>query len=128
MKPESAAFLDKARDLLERASALLAQQFTDEAGRNAYFAGFHAAQAFIFEKTDRSPKTHSGVQAEFARLAKREPVIDDKLRAFLGRVYNLKALADYETGAGSKISAVQAADAIEAGRNFIATLEKLIDR
>ncbi|MGA8158113.1 MAG: HEPN domain-containing protein, partial [Rhodoplanes sp.] len=78
MKPESAAFLDKARDLLERASALLAQQFTDEAGRNAYFAGFHAAQAFIFEKTDRSPKTHSGVQAEFARLAKREPLIDDK--------------------------------------------------
>ena len=73
-------------------------------------------------------KTHSGVQAEFARLAKREPVIDDKLRAFLGRVYNLKALADYETGAGSKISAVQAADAIEAGRSFIATLEKLIDR
>jgi hypothetical protein len=55
-------------------------------------------------------------------------VIDDKLRAFLGRVYNLKVLADYETGAGSKISAVQAADAIEAGRSFIATLEKLIDR
>ena len=54
MKPESAAYLDKARDLLERAPALLAQQFTDEAGRAAYFAGFHAAQAFIFEKTHRS--------------------------------------------------------------------------
>jgi uncharacterized protein (UPF0332 family) len=84
MKPESAAYLDKARDLLERAPALLAQQFTDEAGRAAYFAGFHAAQAFIFEKTHRSLKTHSGVQAEFARLAKSEPSIDEGCALFSG--------------------------------------------
>jgi uncharacterized protein (UPF0332 family) len=57
-----------------------------------------------------------------------KPSIDNRLRAFLGRAYNLKALADYETGTASKISFAQATEAIEAGRNFVATLEKLIGR
>jgi hypothetical protein len=42
------------------------------------------------------------------------------LRAFLGRAYSLKALVDYETGAGSKVSHFQAVEAIEAGRSFVA--------
>jgi uncharacterized protein (UPF0332 family) len=83
---------------LERAPKLLAQGFTDEVGRAPYLAGFHAAQVFQFEKLGRSPKTHSGVQSQFAKLAKAEPSMDLELRAFLGRAYNLKAIADYETG------------------------------
>jgi uncharacterized protein (UPF0332 family) len=102
MKPETAAFFAKAKDLLDRAPALLAQDFTDDAGRAAHLAGFHAAQALLFENPGRTPKTHSGVQSEFARLVKNEPTIDQAVRAFLGRTYNLKAIADYETGPGSK--------------------------
>jgi hypothetical protein len=30
--------------------------------------------------------------------------VDTELRAFLGRAYNLKAIADYETGPGSVIT------------------------
>jgi uncharacterized protein (UPF0332 family) len=96
VKPETSAFLEKAKELLDRASALLAQSFTDDAGRSAYLAGFHAAQALIFEMQGRSPKSHSGVQSQFAMLVRNEPVIDRDLRAFLGRTYNLKAIADYE--------------------------------
>ena len=70
MKPETAAFFAKARELLDRAPALLAQAFTDDAGRAAYLAGFHAAQALLFEKLGRTPETHSGVQSEFARQGK----------------------------------------------------------
>ncbi|MBU6298985.1 MAG: HEPN domain-containing protein [Alphaproteobacteria bacterium] len=66
MKPETAAFLAKAEEILERAKALQAQNFTDEAGRAAYLAGFHAAQAILFERHGRTPKTHSGVQTKFA--------------------------------------------------------------
>ena len=40
-----------------------------------------------------------GVQRELARLTKDEPGFDIELRAFLGRAYNLKAIADYETDA-----------------------------
>lgn len=112
MKSETAAYLDKGRALLDRASALLARGFVDDAGRAVYLAGFHAAQAFIFEAVGRSPKTHGGVRAEFSRLTKDEPAIDLESRAFLGRAYNLKAIADYETGPGAKVTPAQAAEAI----------------
>jgi uncharacterized protein (UPF0332 family) len=126
MKPQTIAFLAKGSDLLERAPALLAQNFTDEAGRAAYLAGFHTVQAFLFEKIGRSPKTHNGVQTEFARLTKDEPAVDREARAFLSKTYNLKAIADYETGPGSQVTHEQAAEAIEAAKVFVRTVAALI--
>lgn len=64
------------------------------AGRTAYLAGFHAAQAFIFETVGRIYKTHSGVRSEFSRLVKDDPRVDAHQRAFLGMAYNLKEIAD----------------------------------
>jgi hypothetical protein len=46
VKPQTAAFLDKGRELLERADTMLAVGLNEDAGRTAYLAGFHAAQAF----------------------------------------------------------------------------------
>lgn len=126
MKPETAAFLDKCEDFLDRAPALLTAGFTDDSGRAAYHAGFHAAQARIFEKQGRSPKTHSGVQAAFALLVKDEPSIDRDIRGFLGRTCNLKAIADYETGPGAKVMTAQATEAIAAVRRFVAAIVALI--
>jgi len=80
----------------------------------------------IFEKQGRSPKSHSDVQSEFALLVRDEPVIDRDLRAFLGRAYNLKAIADYETGPGAKVSTTQATEAIAAARGFVAAIVGLI--
>jgi hypothetical protein len=40
--------------------------------------------------------------------------------------YNLKALADYDTGEATAISAKQAAAAIEAGRRFVSHFAALI--
>jgi len=123
LKPETAEFLSKSRELLERAPALLAHGFAEEAGRAAYLAGFHAAQAFIFEKAGRSPRTLSGVHSEFARLSKLETSIDAALRTFLGRAFNLKTIADYGTGPASKINYDRAAGAIEAAQRFLAAIE-----
>jgi uncharacterized protein (UPF0332 family) len=126
VKSQTVAFLAKGSELLERAPALLAQNFTDEAARAAYLAGFHAAQAFVFEATGRSPKTHNGIQTEFARLTKDNPAIDREIRAFLSKTYNLKAIADYETGPDSKVSHKQAAEAIEAAKLFVSKVTALI--
>jgi hypothetical protein len=41
VKPEAAAFLDKAREFLEKAEDMLADDWPDEAGRAAYLAGLH---------------------------------------------------------------------------------------
>ncbi|PPQ36468.1 hypothetical protein [Rhodopila globiformis] len=56
MKPETASYLDKAHTLLAEAEAILGIHLHEAAGRTV----FHAAQALIFEKTGRTPKTHSG--------------------------------------------------------------------
>lgn len=36
-------------------------------------------------------------------LTRGDARIDDEVRGFLGRAYNLKAVADYETGPGSVV-------------------------
>src|SRR5271156_6375588 len=48
VKEQTGAFLEKSRDLLERADTMMGVGLTDDAGRAAYLAGLHAAQAFIF--------------------------------------------------------------------------------
>ncbi len=128
MKPQTDAFLEKARELLGQAETMLDVGLNEAAGRTAYLAGFHAAQALIFETHDRTFKTHSSVQGEFARLVKDDPRFDVDLRAFLGRAYNLKAIADYETGAGSRVSHEHAAEAIAGAVRFVETLSALLSK
>jgi uncharacterized protein (UPF0332 family) len=89
-------------------------------------AGFHAAQALIFETSGRIYKTHSGVQSEFSRLVKDDARVDDQIRTFLGRTYNLKAIADYHTGPGSHISTESAREAIDTARRFVECVTILI--
>ena len=98
----------------------------DAAGRTAYLAGFHAAQAFIFERAGKVFKTHHGVQTEFLRLTKDDPRLDGEMRLFLSRTYNLKAIADYETGPGSDVSAERAAAAVEEGKRFVTHFAALV--
>ncbi len=127
MKPQAAAFLEKARAFLDKAQSLLdAHHWPDEAGRAAYLAGLHAAQALIFENTGKVIKRHSGVQREFARLVKDEPRFDVQLRAFLPRTYNLKAIADYVTGPGSQVSEESAREAIQTACRFVECITTLI--
>ncbi len=118
MKPESSRYLGKAREFLLKALDVI-QHWPDEAGRAAYLAAFHAAQALIFEKSGTVAKTHSGVRGQFGQLVKDDPQCGTEIRSFLGRAYNLKAIADYETGPGSEISPERAAWAIETADLFV---------
>jgi len=67
MRPEASAFLQKANQCLAKADGMLGN-WPDEAGRVAYLAGLHAAQALIVERTGSLIKSHKGVQRELARL------------------------------------------------------------
>ena len=101
MTPESQRYLEKAGQCLSNAHANLGIGLGNDAGRNAYLAAFHAAQALIFERAGKIAKTHRGVQSEFTRLAKDQPGLDKDFPVFLTQAYNLKAVADYETGPDS---------------------------
>lgn len=82
MTPEARRFLEKAHTLLVQTETMLRVGLNDVAGRTAYLAGFHAARAFIFERTGKVVKTHNGVQTEFLRLTKDDPAIEVRLRIF----------------------------------------------
>ena len=99
-----------------------------DAGRAAYLAAFHAAQAFIFEGTGKIAKIHRGLHSEFARLAKDDPRIDKSFPVFLTQAYNLKAVADYEMGPGAVIPPERAEAAAETAGRFIDWIPELIGR
>ena len=125
MTPETGYFLAKARRLLDEAEGILTMRYNEAAGRTAYLAGFHAAQALISDRTGRAVKTHGGVRTEFHRLIRGDSRFDGTLRDFLGSTYNLKAIADYETGPGSDVSPKRAEQAIAEAKLFVVTVAAL---
>lgn len=80
MTPEVGEHLDKARECLTRAKIILGAGVGEDAGRDAYLAAFHAAQALILVRFGKVVKTHRGVHRQFSRLAKNEA----ELREFPG--------------------------------------------
>jgi uncharacterized protein (UPF0332 family) len=126
MTPEALAHLEKARQLLRRARIILGTGITEDAGRDAYLAAFHGAQALIAERTGRESKTHRGTHARFARLTKDEPRIDAELRRFPPQAYDLKAISDYETGSAALVPLGEAAAALETAERFIERIAELL--
>lgn len=72
-------------------------------------AAYHAALAFIAARTGKSPKTHSGVRSEFARLAREEPRVSREQVSLLGWSYELKNVADYEQEATVSVAEAERA-------------------
>jgi uncharacterized protein (UPF0332 family) len=125
-QPETAAYLAKARQSLKEARIVAANKLSEAAGRAAYLAAFHAAQALIFERTGKTAKSHNGVRSEFARLAKDDPIIDPTFPTFLARAYNLKATADYAIGDTGGVSLSEAQQAIESAEQLVDCVERTL--
>ena len=125
MTPESRELIDKARDCLARARTILAAGIGEDAGRDAYLAGLHTAQAVIRVRTGRTAKTHRGVHRMLSQLARREPQLAD-LAIFLSEAYSLKAVADYELGPGASIPLDRASTAIDRAAQLIEDIAGLL--
>jgi uncharacterized protein (UPF0332 family) len=123
--PEAGRFLEKARQCL--ADAVVYQPLVPRiAGREAYLAAFHAAEALVYERTGKIAKTHRGLRAQFARIVKDEPSVDKPISEFLGRAYELKSLADYGTGSEAAISFKTANSAVETATRFVDCIASLL--
>jgi uncharacterized protein (UPF0332 family) len=120
--PEAGLFLDKARQALAIADYMVGE-WPAEAGRSAYLAAFHAAQALIAERTGRAVKTHKGVNASFQRLTMGDNRVDLDLRSFLSRGYDLKVSADYGTGPDAVVSEGAAREAMAMAKRFVGYCE-----
>jgi uncharacterized protein (UPF0332 family) len=127
VKPEAAQYLDKARQALKEARAVARIELAEAAGRAAYLAAFHAAQALIFERSGKVPKTHRGVHVQFSRIAKDEPKLGIELPRFLSRSYDFKAVADYEIGPDATVPLTEAISATEAASNFVDRIAEVLE-
>jgi uncharacterized protein (UPF0332 family) len=101
--------------------------YNDEAGRAAYLAALHAAQALIVERTGQAANSHGGVNSQFNLLTRGDARVDVELRRFLPRAYDLKAVADYEAGPGSMVPLERVAAAIATARRFVDLIAELLD-
>ena len=123
MKAEAAAFLDKARECLAKAEDMLARR-----GRPHVLHGGLPRGAGSPARDDRPSVQAACERARgIRRHVKDDPRFDAQLRAFLGRSYGLKAMADYETGPDSKVSPELAHQAVETAKRFAAETEKLLN-
>jgi len=125
LTPEADAQLEVARGDLSDAKKLADLAFVKVAARCAYYAAFHAAEAYIFERTNKAAKTHSGVRAELARLLRDTPGSRDRLPAFLARSYRLKEISDYGRP-GEKVSEAEMRAAIEGAERFVEEVAQLL--
>ncbi len=126
MTPEAANYLDKARNDLEDARKIAMIGLARVAARCAYYAAFHASEAFIVENTGKIAKTHSGVRAEFARLAKETPEIDKSFPKFLAKSYLYKEISDYGVGPDADVTMADGTDAITNATRFVDAMTALL--
>ena len=126
MTPEARDYLEKATEHLSEAQKIAGIGLAKAAARSAYYAAFHAAQAYIVERTGKIAKTHSGVRSEFARLAKDTAAIEKALPAFLAQAYLYKEIADYGTGRGTNLTLEEANRAIAEATRFIGCVTALL--
>ena len=120
------AYIKKARQSLDEARAVADIKLFEAAGRAAYLAAYHAAQALILARTDKVAKTHSGVRSKFSRIAKDDLRIERKLASFLAQAYNLNVVADYAVGADVRVSDLEAAEAIEGATSFVEAVQRIL--
>ena len=127
MKAETADYLAKARATLADAQKIAALPLPHVAAREAYFAVFHAAEAYIFEQSGKVAKRRRGVRSEFARLARTEPRIGRDLVTFLGAAYQFKTRADYAIGStATPITDAEATIGIATTARFIDTITQVL--
>lgn len=126
MKPEAADYLEKARESLDEAIKIYGIGLAAVAARSAYYAAFHAAEAFIISHTGKIAKSHSGVRTEFSRLTKGDPRIDGSFTTFLAQAYKYKEIGDYSVGKSAIITMPNADEAIKTAGQLIERISGLL--
>jgi uncharacterized protein (UPF0332 family) len=126
LKPETEKFLDIAHNMLGRGLRMLEADLIEDAGRAAYLTAFHAAQALIHERENRTLKTHRGVQSEFSKLIRDDLSIPADLRGFVSRAYAFKTIADYDPLTSVLPTQEDARIAIDTAGRFVEEILRLI--
>jgi uncharacterized protein (UPF0332 family) len=127
MTPEAANYLAKAREDLNDALQIVTLGLAKVAARSAYYTAFHAADAFVVERTSKTPKTHRGVRSEFGRLMKDHPANTKFMTTVLAQGYRYKEIGDYGTDPDEVVTMQDAEAAIASAIQFLEWVEAALN-
>jgi len=119
--------LNLAQVNLDEAEKILGVNLPSVAARSAYYAAYHAAEAYIIAKTGKCSGGHDKARSQFGLLVKDDPRFDLAVKKFLGTAYKYKDIGDY--GLLEKrieITIPLAREAINSATRFVATVESCI--
>ena len=125
MTPIARELLTRAERDLRNARAIASIAIPDVAAREAYLAVFHAAKALVFERTGKTPKTHSGVRQAFGQVVVDEG-LDQDLGRFLARAYEYKTIADYDLT--RRIAAEDVEPILERAEQAVLLITQILER
>jgi uncharacterized protein (UPF0332 family) len=115
--------LAKARRLLAAATHLAAGGFHEDAVSRAYYVIFHAGCALL-ASVGRTVRTHDGLRATVGEHFVRTGKLDARFGRILARAAADRGDADYNSAAVFR--AVDARDALDGARDFLAAVESLL--
>jgi uncharacterized protein len=124
MKPETKTLLDSANQSIATAKSMRTAGFAKPAAREAYQAVLRAARAFIFERRNSAPKTHSGTVTLFSELAIKPGHVNEAVGAALQRGVEVRLDIDYEPV--PKTTDQQAAEYVDRAERFVSSIKALI--
>lgn len=126
MRAETTDFLAKARTCLAAAKTIAAVLLPEVAAKEGYLAAYHAAHAFVFERTGKPVKPHRGLRTAYSQTAREEPRLDPVFARLLSRAYKFKEVADYGVGPVVEITMADAEAVIDYAERFIEAVSNLL--
>jgi uncharacterized protein (UPF0332 family) len=121
MKPNIQALINKAKDSLGAAKALLMDGYNDFAASRAYYAMFYIAEAMLLQ-VGLSYSKHSAVISAFGREYTKTGKIDPKFHRWLIDAQDFRNIGDY--GIDTHISEADASAVCDWAGEFIDQAEE----
>lgn len=125
MTDEQKELLLKAKQSLEAAKLLLANNYPDYATSRAYYAMFYIAEAFL-ESEGLSFSKHSAVIAAFGREFAKSQRVSPEFHRFLIEAQELRTAGDY--GQLNAVTNDQAIEQIDRAEQFLEMAIQAIDK
>jgi uncharacterized protein (UPF0332 family) len=116
--------LEKAARSIDAAETLLGVGHLDFAASRAYYACFYIAQALLASR-NLEFSSHGQVLAQYGRYFSKTRALDPTYHTLLANAFDLRHIADYQTGALITLEVVS--EMLAGGRRFLTAARNYLE-